>query len=135
MELAVFFLDVNEFKLVNDTFGHHIGDELLKLIAERLENGLRENDTVARISGDEFTLIAEQIQSEENAEMVAGKIAQILCGKYQLQDHILEITISIGGAIFPDHGSDFETLLQNADAAMYQAKKDHGLAFKIFNSG
>ena len=129
--LAVFFLDVNDFKSVNDTYGHHIGDELLISIAGRLRNSLREYDTVARISGDEFTLIAEQISTTESVNKVARKIEKSLCGKYQLQEHMLDISISIGGAIFPDHGEDFETLLQRADAAMYFAKNNPDLPYKI----
>jgi diguanylate cyclase (GGDEF)-like protein/PAS domain S-box-containing protein len=130
-KLAVFFLDVNKFKEVNDNYGHHIGDELLKSIARRLRNSLREYDTVARISGDEFTLIAEQISSLENAKYVAGKIEKLLCGQYKLQEHHLDVSISIGGALYPHHGQDFETLMQKADAAMYKSKNDPDLPFMI----
>ncbi|MFN2145003.1 MAG: diguanylate cyclase domain-containing protein [Anaerolineales bacterium] len=132
-KLVVFFLDVNKFKEVNDTYGHHIGDELLKSIAGRLRNSLREYDTVARISGDEFTLIANQIENKEVANYVAGKVAKLLCGKYQIQDHVIDVNISIGGALYPDHGEDFETLLQRADAAMYMAKNDPKVDFKILD--
>ncbi|MBN2044075.1 MAG: diguanylate cyclase [Anaerolineales bacterium] len=129
--LAVFFLDVNEFKSVNDTYGHHIGDDLLKSIAGRLENVLREYDTVARISGDEFTIVANQVKSLQSAELIARKIEKLLCGKYKVQEVTLDISISIGGAIFPDHGEDFETLLQRADAAMYIAKNNPEIGYQI----
>jgi diguanylate cyclase (GGDEF)-like protein/PAS domain S-box-containing protein len=131
-KLGVFFLDVDDFKSVNDTYGHHIGDELLKSIAGRLTNNLRESDTVARISGDEFTLIMEQLNSREDAIHVAQKVVDFLSGKYQIREHSLNITISVGGAVFPDHGHDFETLLQRADAAMYQAKQAPGNRIRIF---
>ena len=133
-KLAVYFMDVDNLKAVNDTYGHHIGDELLKVIAERLHTSLREYDTISRISGDEFTLIAEQIKSAENAKVVAEKIHNLLCGKYQLEEHLLDINISIGGSIYPDHGEDFESLLQRADAAMYQAKNSSSISFKIYGT-
>lgn len=131
-KVGVFFLDVDDFKSVNDTYGHHIGDELLKSIASRLTKNLREYDTVSRISGDEFTLIMEQLQSHQDAIHVAQKVVDFLSGKYQIHEHALNINISVGGAIFPDHGHDFETLIQRADAAMYQAKQASDNRFRIY---
>ncbi len=132
-KLAVFFLDLDNFKIVNDTYGHHVGDELLKAIANRLQNNLREYDTISRISGDEFTLIAEQIKSPEIAQKLAAKIHNFLSGKYQIRQHMVDVSISIGGAIYPDHGEDFGTLLQQADAAMYTAKKSPHTHVKILD--
>jgi diguanylate cyclase (GGDEF)-like protein/PAS domain S-box-containing protein len=132
-KLAVFFLDLDNFKAVNDTYGHHIGDDLLKAIANRLRGNLRDYDTISRISGDEFTLIAEQIKDPETAQKLAAKIHNFLSGKYQLRQHMVNVSISIGGAIYPDHGEEFDTLLQKADAAMYAAKNSPHTHVKIFN--
>jgi diguanylate cyclase (GGDEF)-like protein/PAS domain S-box-containing protein len=133
-KVGIFFLDVDEFKAVNDTYGHHIGDDLLKSIAGRITNSLRETDTACRISGDEFTIITEQLTSTEDAEKIARKLGKSLSGKYQLREHQLDICVSVGGSIFPDHGQDFETLLQRADAAMYLAKNSPGLRYKIYET-
>ena len=129
---AVFFLDIDNFKEVNDTYGHHIGDELLTAVANRLNNNLREHDTVSRISGDEFTLITEQLNHADHVEVVAKKINSILQGCYQLSGNDIEVSVSIGGSIFPLHGSEYETLLRKADAAMYQAKNSETLTYKIY---
>ena len=130
-KLAVFFLDVDNFKSVNDNYGHHIGDELLKSIGNRLSTNLREYDTIARMSGDEFTLIGEQIKTIENAKILAAKVHGFVSGKYQLHEHMVTINVSVGGAIFPDHGEEYSTLLQKADAAMYEAKKSPNISIKI----
>jgi len=121
-KVAVFFLDVDDFKSVNDTYGHYIGDLLLKSIAERLSNNLRKYDTISRISGDEFTLVAEQLKNSSNGARIAEKIHEFLHGKYQLGQHRLDVSVSIGGSIYPDHGEDYATLIRLADTAMYQAK-------------
>ncbi len=131
-KLAVFFLDVNSFKSINDTYGHYIGDQLLVAIANRLKNNLREYDTVSRISGDEFTLVTEQLNKVEDALKLAEKIYKMLQGEYLLQNEKVNISVSVGGSIFPEHGSDFETLIRKADAAMYQAKKSTEPYFKIY---
>ncbi|MGD2028119.1 MAG: diguanylate cyclase [Anaerolineales bacterium] len=131
-KFAVFFLDIDNFKQVNDTFGHHIGDELLTAVASRLKNNLREHDTVSRISGDEFTLITEQLNDESHVEIVAKKINSILQGSYQLSGTDIEVNVSIGGSVFPLHGSEYETLLRKADAAMYQAKNSETRSYKIY---
>jgi diguanylate cyclase (GGDEF)-like protein/PAS domain S-box-containing protein len=128
---AVFFLDVDDFKSVNDTYGHHIGDALLKSIAERLRNNLRAHDTISRIAGDEFTLVTEQLKSPENAHKLARKIHSILKGTYKLGPHTIEVDVSVGGSIFPDHGDNYDTLIRLADAAMYQAKNSPELHYAI----
>jgi diguanylate cyclase (GGDEF)-like protein/PAS domain S-box-containing protein len=133
-KLAVFFLDVNNFKAINDTYGHITGDKLLIAIADRLRNNLREYDTVSRISGDEFTLITQQLKKFDHAAVVAKKIHQMLQGDYQLQDDLINVNVSIGGSIFPEHGTDYETLIRKADEAMYQAKNSTGMHFKIYCS-
>jgi len=131
--LGVFFLDVNDFKSINDSYGHLIGDKLLVEIANRLRLNLREYDTVSRISGDEFTLIAHQLKQFDHARIVAEKIYAMLSGEYILQDQRIEISVSVGGSIFPDHGNNYETLIRLADEAMYAAKKSEGPYFRIYD--
>lgn len=132
-KLAVFFLDVDNFKEVNDTYGHQIGDELLKIIAKRLSDNLRKHDTVSRISGDEFTLIAEQINRESHVEVVARKIQQILDGDYEIAGHRITVGVSVGGSIFPAHGDTYDVLIQKADAAMYKAKNTPGTHYCVYS--
>lgn len=134
-KLAVFFLDVNDFKSINDNHGHYVGDELLIAIAQRLRNNLREYDTVSRISGDEFTLITQQIKHSDHAGIVAKKIYEMLDGEYNLQSKQVNISVSVGGSIFPDSGTDYETLIRQADEAMYQAKNSSKPHYKIFCDG
>ncbi|MFQ5957238.1 MAG: diguanylate cyclase domain-containing protein [Candidatus Brocadiales bacterium] len=120
--LAVLFLDLDGFKDINDTLGHTGGDELLKVIAERLKNGVREEDTVARMGGDEFTLILPKIVHVEDATRVAQKILDTIKQPLKLNGHEFSITTSIGIALYPKDGEDRETLLKSADIAMYRAK-------------
>jgi len=133
-KLAVFFLDVNNFKTINDTYGHHMGDKLLIAIADRLRSSLREYDTVSRISGDEFTLITQQLKQSENAIMLAEKIYTLLDGDYHLHADPVKVSVSVGGSIFPEHGTDYETLIHKADRAMYEAKYGPAPHFRIFRS-
>ena len=121
-EAAVLLLDLDHFKQVNDTLGHSIGDRLLILLAERLKACLRKSDTVARMGGDEFTFILEQIPNTNVCVIVAQKILQTIAVPFLIGDHKISITGSIGISIFPDHGLDPESLIGNADIAMYRAK-------------
>jgi diguanylate cyclase (GGDEF)-like protein/PAS domain S-box-containing protein len=128
-KLALLYLDLDSFKHVNDTFGHKVGDKLLIEVA----NGLKEvvqrgNDTVARIGGDEFLILLTDISDNNNVEIVIEKIFEKFSKPLSLEPFSLEIkvNISIGVAIFPDHGNDSDTLLNNADAAMYLVKKKYG---------
>lgn len=130
-KLAVFFLDIDNFKQVNDTYGHQVGDELLTTIADKLTKNLRKHDTVSRISGDEFTLVAEQINRDSHVEVVARKIYNILEGDYQIGEHSIYVQVSVGGSIFPTHGNAYDVLIQKADAAMYQAKNSEGVHYHI----
>ncbi|ABO49880.1 diguanylate cyclase/phosphodiesterase with PAS/PAC and GAF sensor(s) [Desulforamulus reducens MI-1] len=122
-KLAVMFLDLDHFKKVNDTLGHDIGDQLLKGIAQRFSKLLRKGDTIARIGGDEFTILLHNITRAENASIVADKIIDTLANPWIIGNHEFHITTSIGIALYPDDGTDAESLLKNADAAMYQAKE------------
>ena len=122
-ELAVMFLDLDQFKLVNDTLGHTVGDRLLQIIAERLVNCVRGEDAVARMGGDEFTILLTELHDRRGASAVAQKILDAVRNPVLIDEHELFVTTSIGIAIFPDDGEDAETLLKNADRAMYRAKE------------
>lgn len=121
--LAVMFLDLDRFKEVNDTLGHAIGDDLLQHVVKRLLFCLREVDTIARWGGDEFVLLLPQIRSRDDASEIAARLIAALQPEFSIQGHRLRVTASIGIALYPDAGTDNRTLLQNADIALYQAKK------------
>ncbi len=121
-KLAVMFLDLDQFKIINDSLGHHIGDCLLQRVARLLGGCLREGDTVARQGGDEYTVLLSQITYHKDAATVAQKIHAMLNQPLNIEGHRLQITTSIGISIFPDDGTEAETLMKNADLAMYHAK-------------
>ena len=116
-------LDLDNFKDVNDTLGHAMGDLFLRAIAERLSAELREGDTVARFGGDEFILILPDLKVIEDAIQVAQKIVDSFCKPFLVDTHQLVVTTSIGIAVYPNDGTDEGILLKNADIAMYQAKQ------------
>jgi diguanylate cyclase (GGDEF)-like protein len=120
--VALMFLDVDNFKEVNDGYGHSTGDILLRQIAERLTGSVRESDTVARLGGDEFTVILEGGHRVEDAGRVATKVLTALSAPYRIGDHEMHVTTSLGIAIYPVDGEDAEELLRGADIAMYSAK-------------
>jgi diguanylate cyclase (GGDEF)-like protein/PAS domain S-box-containing protein len=128
--LAVMFLDLDRFKYVNDTLGHSLGDELLKHIAERLRAVLREEDTVARMGGDEFTVLATDVQAEDAAK-IAQKLLEAVVHPLQVEGHELFLTTSIGIAMYPQDGDTAELLLKNADSAMYRAKEIGRSAYQL----
>jgi diguanylate cyclase (GGDEF)-like protein len=121
---AVLFVDLDRFKDINDSLGHSAGDVLLQEVAERLLLCTRSNDTVARIGGDEFAIILEQILVPGHAASVAEKVGKLFSRPFMLQQREVYVTASIGISLFPRDGEDAETLLRNADAAMYKAKAD-----------
>jgi diguanylate cyclase (GGDEF)-like protein/PAS domain S-box-containing protein len=123
--LSVFLLDLDRFKQVNDTFGHHHGDLLLKQVAERLQTVLRDSDTVARLGGDEFALLLPGT-SEPGAVIVARKILESLEQPFVIEGQALEIGGSVGIALHPEHGENSDTLMHCADVAMYAAKRAQG---------
>ena len=131
---AVLWLDLDKYKQINDTLGHRVGDEVLCEVARRLEGCLRKSDTVARVGGDEFTILAHDLESSEAAELVAAKLLSTFVDSFQLGPHRTTLTASVGVSIFPEHGEDPLTLLRNADLAMYSAKRDGGGAFRMFRS-
>lgn len=132
--VAVMFLDLDRFKQINDSFGHSAGDQLLVCVAERLTRCLRREDTVARFAGDEFVVIVEGIAESWHSGVVAQKIIQSLAAPLIVDGHEMFVPVSIGIAVFPRDGSDRETLLRNADAAMYQAKNGGGNNVRFYES-
>ncbi|HUP46196.1 MAG TPA: EAL domain-containing protein [Thermoanaerobaculia bacterium] len=122
--VAVLFLDLDHFKVVNDSLGHSVGDELLKQVALRLRSAVRDGDTVARVGGDEFTIVLQDLSDRDDAEIVAKKVLRTIAQPIELDEHRLYVTTSIGITVFPDDGDDAETLLKNADSAMYRAKAE-----------
>jgi diguanylate cyclase (GGDEF)-like protein/PAS domain S-box-containing protein len=120
--IGILFLDLDRFKLVNDTLGHVTGDLLLKQVAARLTGSLRPSDTVSRLSGDEFAVILPELASPQNAGHVAQKVLRALAAPYDLEGNEVFVTVSIGITLYPSDSNDIETLLRNADAAMYGAK-------------
>ena len=121
-KLAILMLDLDEFKKVNDTYGHNIGDQLLKGVANRLLNMFRKGDTIARWGGDEFILLLPEIRQAEVAKNVAERILHSFNKPFEFDGLKIEITASIGVALFSDDGPDADTLIKNADIAMYHAK-------------
>ena len=121
-QLALLFIDLDRFKNVNDTLGHHIGDELLKQVAKALLDRLREGDTLARLGGDEFIVLLENIDNQYDASLVAEKLVQMFEEPFMVAGHELFVTCSVGISLFPDDAADLNMLIRNADVAMYQAK-------------
>jgi diguanylate cyclase (GGDEF)-like protein/PAS domain S-box-containing protein len=122
-KIAVMLLDLDYFKDINDTLGHSVGDELLRSVGKRLTGLLRRNDTVSRMGGDEFFLLLPEIARVQDAAKIAQKVLKAFQEPFVLDGYELNITTSIGVAMYPDDGEDADTLLKNADIAMYQAKQ------------
>jgi diguanylate cyclase (GGDEF)-like protein len=131
--LGLLFIDLDGFKLINDNLGHVIGDRLLALLAARITDCVRQSDTVARIGGDEFTVILPMLKSSEDAARVAQKIIHHIAEPARHDEHELLITASVGIAIFPEDGAEAEGLLQNADTAMYLAKELGRSQYQFFS--
>lgn len=132
-QVAVQFIDLDHFKLINDRLGHRVGDLLLQAVAERLRGLLREMDTVSRISGDEFILVLSAIHSVAAVHEMAEKILEALEQPYLLDGHLLTITPSIGISLYPAHGDDAALLISRADAAMYQAKRMGRKNYRVYD--
>ena len=130
-KLAVMFLDLDNFKLINDSLGHLVGDALLLLTAQRLCQALRHSDTVSRQGGDEFVILLPEIEGSERAALVAEKILAVLAVPHSVDGREVRVTASIGISVYPDHAQHAESLVHNADVAMYQAKKNGGGTFRL----
>jgi diguanylate cyclase (GGDEF)-like protein len=143
-KFALLFLDLDQFKLINDTLGHHIGDLLLKQVASRIKNNIRGNDSaailnlkpsdsmVARLGGDEFTVLLSDINKPEAAAKVAGRLIRKMADTFLIENNEISITTSIGISIYPDDGTEAGTLLKNADSAMYHAKKNGRNSYQFY---
>ena len=133
LRTAVLFIDLDQFKTINDTLGHNVGDILLWSVADRLVSAVREEDTVARQGGDEFILLLHHIDSVEDADKVGLKLLTTLTQPYQINEKLLYVSASIGIAIYPDDGKDVDTLLKNSDTAMYHAKESGRNNYQFFS--
>lgn len=131
---AVFFIDLDHFKSVNDKFGHDVGDSLLKEVAQRIVAGVREHDTAARMGGDEFAVLVEDLQDPEEAQEVAKRLVKSLGAPYSSSSGPLHVTSSIGVAVFPDAADNQEELLNCADAAMYEVKRTSRNGYFVYCS-
>lgn len=131
--IAVLYLDLDEFKPVNDTYGHKVGDEMLQEVAGRLKGCVREGDFISRLGGDEFGLLLNMIRDAESAGMVARKLIGKLTEPFELKVGRISIGASIGIACYPAHGTSLETLLHNADMAMYRAKRAGRNDYRYFD--
>ncbi len=129
---AVLFIDLDRFKVINDSLGHDAGDMLLVEIGGRLRNALRSSDVVARLGGDEFVVILEEAAERHEVERIAGELLSVLSQPLQLSGHECHTTASIGIAMYPSDGADMQTLTKNADMAMYLAKEDGKNGFRFF---
>ncbi len=131
--LAVCFLDLDNFKPVNDTYGHEVGDQLLIEVADRLRASVRDEDTISRFGGDEFAILFRDIQSQSECEFILQRIHESLAQPYNVNDLRLEISASSGVTFYPLENADLDTLLRHADQTMYQAKLSGRNTFKLFN--
>ena len=131
-QFAVLFIDLDRFKIINDSLGHDAGDVLLLEIANRLRQTLRSSDVVARLGGDEFVVILGETADNDDIERIARNLLSVLGQPLQLSGHECNITASIGIAMYPSDGADVQTLTKNADMAMYLAKEDGKNGFRFF---
>jgi diguanylate cyclase (GGDEF)-like protein len=131
-ELAVLFLDLDRFKIVNDTLGHAVGDQLLQAVAQRLKSAIRSSDIISRHGGDEFIIVLSEINQEKALALNVEEIHEIITVPYSIAGHDLLIGATIGISIFPQDGEDSETLICNADDAMYYAKENGRNKYQFF---
>ncbi|HXN98048.1 MAG TPA: EAL domain-containing protein [Candidatus Acidoferrales bacterium] len=131
-KVAVLFLDLDGFKHINDSLGHPIGDKLLQSVAKRLVDCGRSSDTVSRQGGDEFVVLLSEVEQSDDAAITARRMLQAVAEPHSIGQHDLHVTTSIGVSIFPDDGLDAETLIKNADTAMYQAKENGHQSYQFF---
>jgi diguanylate cyclase (GGDEF)-like protein/PAS domain S-box-containing protein len=131
-KVAVLFLDLDGFKHINDSLGHPTGDKLLQSVAKRLVDCVRGSDTVSRQGGDEFVVLLNEVGQDEDAAITARRMLQTVAEAHSIDQHDLHVTTSIGVSVFPDDGLDAETLIKNADTAMYQAKENGRQSYQFF---
>lgn len=132
-KLGILFMDLDRFKHINDTLGHDVGDELLVAVSKRLQNQCRQSDTVARIGGDEFVFILDNLRGKEGAEVVAKKILTALERPIKVSNHELQISTSIGIALYPDDSTDIDGVIKLADIALYRAKEAGRNQYRLYS--
>lgn len=132
-QVGVFFVDLDRFKQVNDHHGHDIGDRVLEIAAQRISSVLRETDTLARLGGDEFVVVAQGLRGLDDAEGLARKILEAFDTRFEIPEHEMRVTCSIGVSLYPLDESDAEGLLRHADAAMYQAKQAGRGQYRVYS--
>ena len=130
---GVIFMDLDNFKSINDSLGHHVGDMLLQQVAERIKAALREVDTVSRLGGDEFVVVLPELRHTEDADVIAQKLLRALSEELIVSGEKVRCTPSMGVSIYPDHGTDASTLIRMADKAMYHAKQDGRNTFRFYD--
>ncbi len=133
-KVGVLFLDLDGFKHINDSLGHSIGDQLLQSVGVRLKSCIRGSDTVSRQGGDEFIVLLAEMELAEDAAITARRMLQVVAKPHSIEDHDLHVSASIGVSVFPDDGLNAETLIKNADTAMYQAKENGRQSYQFFKS-
>ena len=133
-KFALLFIDLDKFKEVNDTFGHKVGDKMLNIVSKRLSNSIRNNDFLARLGGDEFVIIFDKTNEIKDINTLAKKIQDKVSQQIEIDGHIFQMTLSIGIAIYPEHGKNEEELLQNADIAMYEVKNSGRVGTVVFDN-
>lgn len=131
---GILYIDIDHFKDINDTRGHGVGDELLKIIAERLCRCVSNNDFVVRMGGDEFVIVATNLREESNCALIAERVLSALGAPVRIDSDIFHITASVGMAVYPDDGEDLQTLLQHADIALYQIKDNGRNGYQVFGA-
>lgn len=131
--LALLFVDMDDFKTINDTYGHHCGDEMIRHCAERLSSVIRDSDTVARIGGDEFVILSQSVGNRAQLEELAQRLLEAASSPMEINGEAVSPSISIGAALYPEQGDDKRTLMANADQAMYEAKKRGKNQFCLIN--
>jgi len=129
---ALFLMDVDHFKQINDTWGHEAGDNVLKVVANRLRQSLRILDTVVRLGGDEFIILLHDVKEIANVHKVAHKIIEVFKQSITVNETALAVTLSIGISVYPEGGDSYETLFKNADEALYQVKRSHRNHYRIY---
>jgi len=131
-KVALIYLDLDHFKHINDSLGHAVGDQLLQSVAKRLQDCVRLSDTVCRQGGDEFVVLLAEVQTAQDAHLTAEKLLKTMAEPLLIGSHRLHVTLSIGISLYPDHGQDVETVVKNADIAMYHAKRSGRNNYQVF---
>lgn len=132
-KMAIILMDINEFKGINDNLGYFIGDNILKIVANRLKNCFEEVDLIARFGGDEFIVLIPEVENKEELSLMGEKVLDIFNDPFKVNDNIMHLSVSIGISIYPDHGYDVPSLIQSSEIAMYKVKELKCNSFEIFN--